>query len=583
MENFGKYTIEKQIGEGGTASVYLAKDTKLNRNVALKIMSNQQLSTIIDFKKLLIDEAQRTAKLNHPHIIQIYEVGSINDNIYIAMEYLAGGTLKDRTSQQQFFDPLKVMTDITKALHYAYTETATIHRDIKPANIIFRQHTNGDLDAVLTDFGISKTEGTDSDFTSFDLKVGTPRYMSPEQLFDTPIDQRSDLYSLGIVFYEMLIHEKPFDNANTIATIQNSIKNNTPKLPPEFKQYQPLLNKLITPQPDDRINTAEELLLTLSAIKKTPSRSLNPLLISSIFGVTLALLGGGFFLYPDKEINLFPQKSEAKLHKEEQNTLPPPPLKETNSNQNNSPVETASHSTPEENKTTKEAKRQEIEKELVEKQEKEWKEKLEITKSLIKNKKLKQAKNIINELLTDQEIPEQQKAEANKILSEIDTAITTQKAIELLGSIRIASNKKQAKSKSNDISAQHKVTIQLEKSAYLHCLYQSPPPEEKKMMQIFPPPKNFLLEDSNLKQYKKYKKRRKVNLYIGEGLAGTANIHCFATSTPIEKQYETLFKPDSNNIPYTKTNTSPSDIKASISGFSTGIYTYSFYPLAFTP
>lgn len=579
MENFGKYIIEKQIGEGGTASVYLAKDTILKRSVALKIMSNQQFSVAIDFRKLLMDEAQRTANLNHPNIIQIYEVGTIDNNIFIAMEYLSGGTLKDLIYQKVDFNPLKIITDIAKALNYAYSETSTIHRDIKPANIIFRQHSNGEADAVLTDFGISKTEGTDSDFTSFDVKVGTPRYMSPEQLLGASVDQRSDLYSLGIVFYEMLVGEKPFDNQDTVATTLNSITNKTPKLPPEFKQYQPILNKLITPHPNDRFNTAEELLSALGNFKKTSKQLSLPWLAASIFGVSLTV-GGIYVFYTNNTSS---------------NEKPPSPKEATSIQQpppSSAPPLVEDKTLAETTTTTVTKKPKNLEKQqkvkadldkklLLEKQKTAWEENLTMAEKLLKKEELKKAKDIIDEL-TIHKLPEEIQTRSNNILERIISAKKLKKALERLGNIQVKADKKEARAGVTELSAQTKVTIKTSTPAYIHCLYQSPPPEDKKMMRISPPPKKLISYNKSLTKYKIYKKRTYIQIPIGEGLSGTANIYCFSTLKSIEKDYNSLFKPDSNGFPYTRDNITLREIKKSMHDFSEGVYSYSSTSILFS-
>ena len=315
MDSFGRYKIEKQIGIGGTAAVYLATHTGLGRKVVLKVMSNQLFAQDIDYKQLFIEEAQTIAHLHHPNIIQVYDVSTDEGRIYIEMEYLSGGTLKDRIQENLPFDPIKIISEIAAALQYVFNANGTIHRDIKPSNILFREDENG-LSAVLTDFGIAKTQDKDSEFTNIGVRVGTPRYMSPEQLMGGQIDQRSDLYSLGIIFYELLSGQ--LYNKEQSAGVIESFK--TPQLPNEHKKLQPILNKLVTPNPKDRFNNANELINALARFKnyslsnstsklnrkntsdnKTP---FNKIIISTLalFGV-LALGGGGYFFYNQQKTN----------------------------------------------------------------------------------------------------------------------------------------------------------------------------------------------------------------------------------------------------------------------------------------
>jgi len=315
MDSFGRYKIEKQIGIGGTAAVYLATHTGLGRKVVLKVMSNQLFAQDIDYKQLFIEEAQTIAHLHHPNIIQVYDVSTEEGRIYIEMEYLSGGTLKDRIQENLPFDPIKIIQEIAAALQYVFNASGTIHRDIKPSNILFREDENG-LSAVLTDFGIAKTHDEDSEFTNIGVRVGTPRYMSPEQLMGGQIDQRSDLYSLGIIFYELL-SEKLYNKEQSAGVIE-SFK--TPQLPSTHKKLQPILNKLVTPNPNDRFNNANELINALARFKNyspssTSKKSKNNnitgdktsfkkaiLGTSALLGV-LAIGGGGYFFYNQQQTN----------------------------------------------------------------------------------------------------------------------------------------------------------------------------------------------------------------------------------------------------------------------------------------
>jgi len=315
MDSFGRYKIEKQIGIGGTAAVYLATHTGLGRKVVLKVMSNQLFAQDIDYKQLFIEEAQTIAHLHHPNIIQVYDVSTDEGRIYIEMEYLSGGTLKDRIQENLPFDPIKIIAEIAAALQYVFNASGTIHRDIKPSNILFRDDENG-LSAVLTDFGIAKTHDEDSEFTNIGVRVGTPRYMSPEQLMGGQIDQRSDLYSLGIIFYELLSGK--LYNKEQSAGVIESFK--TPQLPSEHKKLQPIINKLVTPNPKDRFNNANELINALARFKNySPVSSTSKLSrkntsenkssfkkaiigTSALLGV-LAIGGGGYFFYNQQQIN----------------------------------------------------------------------------------------------------------------------------------------------------------------------------------------------------------------------------------------------------------------------------------------
>jgi serine/threonine-protein kinase PpkA len=239
LMRFLGYNVGNVIGQGGMATVYYAKHILLNQGRALKVMS-PELTNQPGFKESFISEGQFIATLKHPNIVNIYDI-SVQDGIYfMAMEYLQGGSLSEKLPLS-LEDAIRVLKQIGSALYYAH-QKKIIHRDIKPANILF----NNQGDAILTDFGISKLEDTESQLTKMGYGiVGTVRYMSPEQTGGEKLDQRSDLYSLALVFYEMLSGEKAIKSNTHASIIREHAVSPPPTLPDEFSFLQSVLNKAL--------------------------------------------------------------------------------------------------------------------------------------------------------------------------------------------------------------------------------------------------------------------------------------------------------------------------------------------------
>ncbi len=205
---FGRYEILRDIGRGAMGTVYLARDPKINRDVAIKTLSYAEVepAELADVKMRFSREAEAAGKLSHPNIVSIYDVGEEHDMAYIAMELLSGETLT-RYCQKDNLLPiprvLAVIAEVTAALDYAHNQ-GVVHRDIKPANIMLL----ADGRVKVTDFSIAQV--VDASQTRTGVILGTPNYMSPEQVNGKRIDGRSDLFSLGIVFYELLTGTRPF-------------------------------------------------------------------------------------------------------------------------------------------------------------------------------------------------------------------------------------------------------------------------------------------------------------------------------------------------------------------------------------
>jgi len=253
------YRIEGELGRGGMATVYLAVQESLERRVALKII-NPALVTDENFTKRFTREGRIIAQLMDPHIVTIFDVGSHSEiYFYLAMEYLPGGNLAERMKPGlPIAETLKIIKIVAGALGHAHSQ-GIVHRDIKPQNIMFREQG----DPVLTDFGIAKAIGSATVMTQSGVSLGTPRYMSPEQVRGKLVDARSDLYSLGVLFYEMLTGQLPYTADDSFALAFKHVTEPIPDLPPKLVVFQPVLNSLLAKDPEERYPSAEQYILAL--------------------------------------------------------------------------------------------------------------------------------------------------------------------------------------------------------------------------------------------------------------------------------------------------------------------------------
>lgn len=256
------YQIERLIAEGGMSSVYLAVQESLGRRVAIKVLrkfgSTQQAERFLH-------EARIIASLEHRNIITIYDVGAIGNRYYIAMEHLEGGSLADRIGHGMH--PLavfKLLDSMASCLDFVHRRDI-VHRDIKPSNILF--HADGT--PKLTDFGIAKQLDADQEVTLEGSAFGSPYYLSPEQAEGRPLDGRTDIYSLGIVLFEMLTGHKPYAESSHIETIVAHLSNPIPVLPDELSGCQGLLEGMIAKSPDNRIASAAELVQLIRKLRSS--------------------------------------------------------------------------------------------------------------------------------------------------------------------------------------------------------------------------------------------------------------------------------------------------------------------------
>ena len=256
------YRILGQLGTGGMATVYLANQESFDREVAIKVMA-PVLAADANYGERFMREARIAARFSHPNIIAVYDVGAHDDYYYIAMEYHPGGDLKGRLKKNMTTkQAMSILRQIAAALDYAHKK-GFIHRDVKPDNIMFRD----DGSAVLTDFGIARPASGDAQMTQLGMVVGTPKYMSPEQARGQDLDSRSDIYSLGIVFYEMLIGKAPFDGKDSIAIGIKHVKEPVPPLPPHLAALQPLMDRMLAKNAEGRYSSGRELITDLDKLR----------------------------------------------------------------------------------------------------------------------------------------------------------------------------------------------------------------------------------------------------------------------------------------------------------------------------
>ena len=257
------YKVEREIGKGGMATVYLAVQESLDRSVVLKILDRVQRSSSEEMTQRFVDEGRIVASLHHPNIVTIFDIGLSGEDLYISMEYVHGGDLKKR--MESHVPPktaLDIISKIGSALDSAHSHNV-IHRDVKPANILFRE----DGTPLLTDFGIAKQTDFDKDLTSTGIFLGSPNYVSPEQADGKKVDGRSDIYSLGCIFYEMLTGYKPYHSDSVIDIVIQHKTSPVPTLPEKFSNYQSLLDRMMSKNLDDRFANAKELLKSVTKLQ----------------------------------------------------------------------------------------------------------------------------------------------------------------------------------------------------------------------------------------------------------------------------------------------------------------------------
>ena len=270
-QKIGRYEIIEKIGFGGMATVYKAHDPDISRTLAIKVL-HQEKCVDDDYRTRFLREAKAVGILSHPNIVTIYDVGVVENTPYIAMELLEGKTMEEIMKDEKQASLTNVLNwgiQLSDALEYAH-QRGIVHRDIKPSNIILLEDQKT---LKITDFGIAHLSETDvTQHTQLGEVLGTPQYMSPEQVLGKPADARSDLFSTGVILYQLLTGQKPF-HADTLATLLFQIATENPEpinqiaphLPGALKQS---VDKLLKKKPERRFQSGNELKHALQRILK---------------------------------------------------------------------------------------------------------------------------------------------------------------------------------------------------------------------------------------------------------------------------------------------------------------------------
>jgi serine/threonine protein kinase len=247
------YRVLRKLGEGGMSQIFLAENTRTGQVGALKVLtvSSGEMTDL----KLFIKEYDIICKLDSPFIVRIYDHGVADDHIFIAMEYLPGGNLKDRMMLGLGpNEALDVLVQLGRALDIVHC-VGIVHRDVKPHNVMFRDTKS----LVLVDFGVSRVSQQTSVIRAGQI-VGTPTYISPDAILGTAIDGRSDLYSTGVMLYEMLTGKPPYTGNSIGELLLKHTRDDVPRLPSRFAPYQELTERLLAKSPDQRFSSAAEML-----------------------------------------------------------------------------------------------------------------------------------------------------------------------------------------------------------------------------------------------------------------------------------------------------------------------------------
>jgi serine/threonine protein kinase len=251
------YRFLNRLAVSDHSAVYLAEKESAGIKMVLKVFRQvPDFSDGVGAFDRFLQEYEIIAELEHPNIVQIYDLGVSDDHAHIAMEYLPGGDLKQKiASGIQESDAVDYTRQIASALADLHS-VGILHRDLKPGNIMLRE----DNSIALIDFGLAKRMPLDRELTGIGQILGTPYYMSPEQGRGSDVDERSDVYSLGVIFYEMLTGEKPYRDKNAMGIIFKHSEAPVPTLPRRLQQHQPVINKLLAKKPQNRIQSASDML-----------------------------------------------------------------------------------------------------------------------------------------------------------------------------------------------------------------------------------------------------------------------------------------------------------------------------------
>jgi hypothetical protein len=296
----GRYEIQELLGQGGMSAVYKANDPNLRRVVAVKLI-HSHLSDDPEFVRRFEEEAAAVASLRHPNIIQVFDFNNDEDTFYIVFEFIPGETLQDYQTrivkagrQVPLAQSLMLSMNVADALAYAH-ERSVIHRDVKPANVMINVHNQ----AILMDFGLVKIAGGDS-HTATGAVMGTARYMSPEQIRGERVDERTDIYSLGVMMYEMAAGRPPFhaDSALTLMMMHVNdpvpdLREVRPDVPTAFVQ---VISKALAKDREDRFQSAGELAKALRSLGPDGAGAIAPAVASA--AVAAATMSGSVAAQP---------------------------------------------------------------------------------------------------------------------------------------------------------------------------------------------------------------------------------------------------------------------------------------------
>ncbi|HET7845581.1 MAG TPA: protein kinase, partial [Xanthomonadales bacterium] len=290
------YRVVRRLGEGGMAEIHLAIQLSLQRQVALKVLAYEH-SVSEELAERFEREARTIARLDHPHIVAIHEVGRTRAGLlYYTMPYLPNGDLAHRDLRAKPLEVVRVLRAVLQALAYAHAQHV-VHRDVKPENILFDKTDR----PLLADFGIALSRDDRHRVTNPGRTLGSSGYMSPEQARGQELDGRADLYSLGVVAYEVLTGELPYAGADALAMAISHMQDPLPRVPAAHRAWQPFLDRALSKSLNDRFQSAEEMQRALddverrlaaqspvaAAAEREPLRVRGPLLL--LFGIVLAL------------------------------------------------------------------------------------------------------------------------------------------------------------------------------------------------------------------------------------------------------------------------------------------------------
>jgi eukaryotic-like serine/threonine-protein kinase len=267
LKALGRYRIERVLGKGAMGVVYEGFDPRLSRRVAIKTILKTNLDEALakDYSARFVREAQAVGKLNHPHIVQVHDFGEEGEVAYLVLEFIRGRELKsyfDKSERFDMKDVVRIMGELCEALDYAH-KAGIVHRDVKPGNVML----DPEMRVKLTDFGVARIQESGAAMTQAGTMVGTPAFMSPEQITGKPVDARSDVFSTGVILYQFLTGEMPFTGAGAW-TIAKKIMQDDPAAPSTLDGtispiYDQVVSKALAKQPAHRYQSAREMGIAL--------------------------------------------------------------------------------------------------------------------------------------------------------------------------------------------------------------------------------------------------------------------------------------------------------------------------------